>query len=72
MKNYTYVIVGGGMAADSAIKGIREVDEKGSIALIGAENYPPYNRPRLTKGLWTGKKKLEEIWRQTARHRADL
>lgn len=72
MKNYTYIIVGGGMAADSAIQGIREVDEKGSIALIGAENYPPYNRPPLTKALWTGKKKLEDIWRQTARHGADL
>ena len=72
MKNYTYIIVGGGMAADSAIQGIREVDEKGNIALIGAENYPPYNRPPLTKALWTGKKKLEDIWRQTARHGADL
>jgi len=72
VKNYTYIIVGGGMAADSAIQGIREVDEKGSIALIGAENYPPYNRPPLTKALWTGKKKLEDIWRQTARHGADL
>ena len=72
MKNYTYIIVGGGMAADSAIQGIREVDEKGSIALVGAENYPPYNRPPLTKALWTGKKKLEDIWRQTARHGADL
>lgn len=72
MKTYTYVIVGGGMAADSAIKGIREVDKDGSIALIGSENYPPYDRPPLTKKLWTGKKKLEDIWRQTAKHGADL
>ncbi len=72
MKSYTYVIVGGGMAADSAIQGIRSVDEKGTIALVGAEDYPPYNRPPLTKGLWTGKKKLENIWRQTAARGADL
>lgn len=72
MKPYTYVIVGGGMAADSAIQGIREVDEKGTIALIGSENFPPYNRPPLTKKLWTGKRKLEDIWRQTAKHGADL
>lgn len=72
MKSYTYVIVGGGMTADSAVQGIREVDEKGSIALIGAEDYPPYDRPPLTKALWTGKKKIENIWRQTASHRADL
>jgi NADPH-dependent 2,4-dienoyl-CoA reductase/sulfur reductase-like enzyme len=72
MKHYTYVIVGGGMAADSAIKGIREVDESGSIALIGAENFPPYDRPPLTKALWTGKKSLDKVWRQTASRGADL
>src|SRR3990170_3571527 len=72
MKHYTYVIVGGGMAADSAIKGIREIDESGSIALIGAENFPPYDRPPLTKALWTGKKTLDKLWRQTASRGADL
>lgn len=72
MKQYKYVIVGGGMAADSAIKGIREVDESGSIALIGAENFPPYDRPPLTKALWTGKKTLEKVWRKTASHNADI
>jgi len=72
MKLYNYIIVGGGMAADSAIQGIRSVDETGNIALIGAEDYPPYDRPPLTKGLWSGKKKLEKIWRQTASRGADL
>lgn len=72
MKSYTYVIVGGGMAADSAVKGIREVDPNGSIALIGAEDFPPYNRPPLTKALWTGKKQLEDIWRKTASQHVDL
>lgn len=72
MKLYNYIIVGGGMAADSAIQGIRSVDETGTIALIGAEDYPPYDRPPLTKGLWSGKKKLEKIWRQTAGRGADL
>src|SRR3989304_10051512 len=72
MKSYKYIIVGGGMAGDSAVQGIREVDKTGGIALIGAENFPPYIRPPLTKGLWTGKKKLEDIWRQTAAHQVDL
>jgi len=72
MKHYTYVIVGGGMAADSAIKGIREIDESGTVALIGAENFPPYDRPPLTKALWTGKKTLDRVWRQTASRGADL
>src|SRR3989304_6691976 len=72
MKKYKYIIVGGGMAGDAAAQGIREVDETGTIALIGAENFPPYIRPPLTKGLWTGKKKLEDIWRQTAAQQVDL
>jgi 3-phenylpropionate/trans-cinnamate dioxygenase ferredoxin reductase subunit len=65
MPNYTYLIVGGGMTADAAIHGIREVDSTGSIGLIGAESHPPYNRPPLSKGLWKGKP-LESIWRKSA------
>lgn len=72
MKSYKYIIVGGGMAGDAAVQGIREVDTEGRIALVGAENYPPYIRPPLTKALWTGKKKLDDIWRQTAKHNVDL
>jgi 3-phenylpropionate/trans-cinnamate dioxygenase ferredoxin reductase component len=62
MPNYKYLIVGGGMTGDAAIHGIREVDRGGSTGLIGAETYPPYNRPPLTKGLWKHKP-LESIWR---------
>ena len=64
MKNYKYVIIGGGMTGDSAIAGIRELDEQGSILLISAEPNPPYNRPPLSKGLWKGKP-LESIWRNS-------
>jgi NADPH-dependent 2,4-dienoyl-CoA reductase/sulfur reductase-like enzyme len=66
MPHYTYLIVGGGMAADAAIGGIREVDPRGSVGLIGAESHPPYNRPPLSKGLWKGKP-LAGIWRKTDR-----
>lgn len=65
MSHYKYVIVGGGMTADSAIQGIRELDPNGSIALIGDDPNPPYNRPPLSKGLWKGKT-LESIWRKTS------
>jgi 3-phenylpropionate/trans-cinnamate dioxygenase ferredoxin reductase subunit len=64
MLNYTYLIVGGGMTAAAAIKGIREVDHSGPIGLIGADPHPPYNRPPLSKGLWKGEA-LESIWRPT-------
>jgi NADPH-dependent 2,4-dienoyl-CoA reductase/sulfur reductase-like enzyme len=64
MPNYTYLIVGGGMTADAAVHGIREVDPSGSIGLLSAEGHPPYDRPPLSKKLWKGKP-LESIWRQT-------
>jgi len=64
MDKYTYLIVGGGMTADAAVRGIREIDADGSIALISKEDHPPYNRPPLSKGLWTGMDE-NKIWRQT-------
>lgn len=64
MENYTYLIVGGGMTAASAIKGIREFDKTGKIALIGNDPNPPYNRPALSKKLWKGKKE-SDIWMTT-------
>ena len=63
MRSYTYLIIGGGMTADAAIHGIREVDSQASIGLIGGDPHPPYDRPPLTKGLWKGKP-LEGIWRK--------
>jgi NAD(P)H-nitrite reductase large subunit len=63
MKNvYDYVIVGGGLAGASAVEGIRERDAAGSILLVGEEDHLPYDRPPLSKKLWFGKKKVEEIF----------
>lgn len=64
MSHHKYVIVGGGMTADSAVQGIRELDPIGGIALIGKDANPPYNRPPLSKGLWKGKT-LDTIWRKS-------
>lgn len=63
MAAYDYLIVGGGMTAAAAVKGIREVDQKGSIAILSAEPHRPYNRPPLSKKLWQGKPE-EIIWRK--------
>ena len=65
MSHYNYVIIGGGMTADAAIRGIREVDAYGSIGLFSMESDPPYNRPPLSKDLWKGAS-LASIWRNTA------
>ncbi|MGJ0428986.1 NAD(P)/FAD-dependent oxidoreductase [Methylobacter sp.] len=64
MTHYNYLIIGGGMTADAAARGIRDIDAKGSVGLIGEEPHPPYNRPPLSKKLWQGKP-LESIWRKT-------
>lgn len=61
-KGCRYVIVGGGLAGASAVEGIREVDPEGSILLIGSERHLPYDRPPLTKKLWFGQKKVQEIF----------
>jgi NADPH-dependent 2,4-dienoyl-CoA reductase/sulfur reductase-like enzyme len=64
---YPYVIVGGGLAGHSAIKGIREHDEDSPILLLSAENYLPYDRPPLTKELWWNDKTVDEIVLQSAK-----
>jgi NADPH-dependent 2,4-dienoyl-CoA reductase/sulfur reductase-like enzyme len=71
MPDFKYLIVGGGMAADAAVKGIREVDPGGAIGLIGEEADPPYSRPPLSKALWKGKP-VDRIWRHTEKHSVEL
>lgn len=73
---YRYIIIGGGLAGASASEGIREHDENGSILIIGNEKHIPYNRPPLSKKLWFGQKKVEDIVVQDhdyySRHRITL
>jgi NADPH-dependent 2,4-dienoyl-CoA reductase/sulfur reductase-like enzyme len=65
MKNYQYIMIGGGMTACAAIHGLREIDKKGSVGMFSLESDPPYNRPPLTKTLWKGRP-LDSIWRHAA------
>jgi NADPH-dependent 2,4-dienoyl-CoA reductase/sulfur reductase-like enzyme len=53
------------------VRGIRGVDDAGSIGLISAEADAPYDRPPLTKGLWKGKS-VDKIWRRTEDRNVDL
>jgi 3-phenylpropionate/trans-cinnamate dioxygenase ferredoxin reductase component len=66
-----YLIVGGGMTADAAVQGIRELDPSGAIVVVGSEPHAPYNRPPLTKALWKGEP-LDSVWRRTTREGVDL
>jgi 3-phenylpropionate/trans-cinnamate dioxygenase ferredoxin reductase component len=71
MNRTQYLIVGGGMTAAAAVKGIREHDSDGRITLVGAETHPPYKRPPLSKKLWAGGDE-QKIWHTTADDGAEL
>jgi len=71
MKQYKYIIIGGGMTGSSAVMGIRKNDQAGTIAMFSDEIYPPYNRPPLTKGLWDGKS-VDDIVRPMEKYNIDL
>jgi len=71
MKHYQYLVVGGGLTGDAAVRGIRELDAAGSIGMISMESNPPYVRPNLSKGLWKGRP-IEKIWRNTQNLNAEI
>lgn len=61
MADLQYVLVGGGLAAASAVEGIRELDPRGAITLLTAERELPYHRPPLSKTFLGGKDTLESL-----------
>ena len=71
MRSYRYLVVGGGMTGDAVCTGIRDADANGSIGLVGEEEFPPYKRPPLTKGLWSGGDE-SKIWKNVEQHGAEL
>jgi 3-phenylpropionate/trans-cinnamate dioxygenase ferredoxin reductase subunit len=44
------VVVGAGLAGLQAVTALRAQGYAGELVLLGAERYPPYDRPPLTKG----------------------
>ncbi|MGH2621052.1 MAG: NAD(P)/FAD-dependent oxidoreductase, partial [Anaerolineales bacterium] len=71
MPEFKFLIVGGGMAANAAVQGIRSLDPTGSLGLLSSEPDPPYKRPPLSKGLWKGKS-LDSIWLGSPDQRVEL
>ncbi|MFN3818070.1 NAD(P)/FAD-dependent oxidoreductase [Blastomonas sp.] len=59
--NYDVVIVGAGHAGAQAAICLRQMGFAGSIALIGDERFPPYERPPLSKEYLAGEKPFERI-----------
>ena len=52
-ENNHYVIVGSGVASVNAAKAIRDHDDEAQISIFGEEPALPYNRVKLSKGLFT-------------------
>ncbi len=71
MTHYKYLIVGGGMTADAAVKSIAKMNADGPIGVISAEPDRPYKRPPLTKALWKGAA-FDTVWLKTEQQRVDL
>jgi 3-phenylpropionate/trans-cinnamate dioxygenase ferredoxin reductase subunit len=55
-----FLIVGGGVAAASCAETLREEGAEGSIAVVGREADPPYDRPPLSKGYLRGEEGRED------------
>lgn len=53
-RDVEHLIVGAGLAGVEAATGIAEVAPGAAVALLSAEPDTPYDRPPLSKGLWTG------------------
>src|SRR5262245_56160965 len=62
---YRYLVIGGGMTADAAARGIRRHDPTRDHRPLRAQSHAPYNRPPLSKALWKGDAE-DSIWRKTA------
>jgi NADPH-dependent 2,4-dienoyl-CoA reductase/sulfur reductase-like enzyme len=48
------VIVGGGLAGIRTVEALRRARFEGELTLVGAEPYPPYDRPPLSKAVLMG------------------
>jgi 3-phenylpropionate/trans-cinnamate dioxygenase ferredoxin reductase component len=57
-----YLLIGGGLASANCARWLREEGAEGTIALVGREPDPPYNRPECSKGYLRGEEQREEAY----------
>jgi 3-phenylpropionate/trans-cinnamate dioxygenase ferredoxin reductase subunit len=61
LDHYDVLIVGAGHGGAQATIALRQLGFEGSIALLGDEAEPPYERPPLSKEYFSGEKSFERI-----------
>jgi 3-phenylpropionate/trans-cinnamate dioxygenase ferredoxin reductase subunit len=61
MRGGRVVILGGGVAAQGAVVGLRREGFGGEVIVVGREPFPPYQRPPLSKGYLRGEVGREEL-----------
>jgi 3-phenylpropionate/trans-cinnamate dioxygenase ferredoxin reductase subunit len=61
MSFYDVLIVGAGHAGAQAAISLRQLGFEGSVAMIGDEKEPPYERPPLSKEYFAGDKSFDRI-----------
>jgi 3-phenylpropionate/trans-cinnamate dioxygenase ferredoxin reductase component len=63
--NAPIVIVGGGLAAGTAVTELREAGYDGDVVLFADEHHVPYERPPLSKDVLRGEKPTDSAYVQT-------
>ncbi len=61
MDRYDILIVGAGHGGAQAAVALRQLNFPGTVALLGDEAEPPYERPPLSKEYFSGEKSFERI-----------
>ena len=56
------VVVGGGLAAGTAVTELRDLGYDGDVVLVAGEPHVPYERPPLSKGFLVGEKSAESAY----------
>ncbi|WP_297974384.1 FAD-dependent oxidoreductase [uncultured Amaricoccus sp.] len=56
------LVVGAGQAGASLVARLRALGHTGPLTLVGAEPFPPYQRPPLSKGYLKGEMALERLF----------
>ncbi|MGO1769208.1 MAG: NAD(P)/FAD-dependent oxidoreductase [Microbacterium sp.] len=56
------VVIGGGLAAGTAVAKLRERGYEGAIDLVTSEAHRPYERPPLSKGYLTGSEERDSVF----------